>query len=461
MMRRYAQQYPCVESESFSTWFEPGSDYVLTDSAFEQLLALARNESSPGMPLMYVRRLNKDVKLVPTELKALVENRIRKLMTLTKDIDDVTTDYVDPSEGAWLVDEDLADPVRLVCKNEPQKTSKETRNVASVSLVDSMVDSIVNYHQMQCEIEAVQEGYATKGHWPHPSTVGLDLETPENLEHLLQRFALELRYEESQGSCMADSDVRGYEYSVSVAAHRLYQAWHVAMRNRAGGAQPWWWRLFRARNWVLLHPCLASSDGHLFTLAIAIMLSGSKTTAHKNSVIRALLPTIVDVRFKGAFKRILTADVNGDDANEATGGKDASTIMAGYLDLGFLMTDFHLQTRPLEVRFCSWVHREIAPRPEGYGKSLMKLLSKKVLPYEEYVQFHQRYVVTGVVDFRKLFPLVAPVIEETSLLRLAEEYAFSEELTGWAKACFTSAKQNFVLKQNGESEDDGPQGQED
>lgn len=446
--------FPCAVDEKFETWFEPGSDFVVREQAFEQLLALARNESSPGLPLMYTRRLNRDVKLVPTELKALLEERIRKLLTLDRDIDEIEADYVDPAEGVRLVEFGFADPVRTFGKNEPQSVDKETRNISSVSLVDSMVDVILHWHQMQVEIDAVATGYQLKCHWPHPSTIGIDLDTPENLTHLLNRFRAEAEYEEGLGCKMCDSDLRGYEYCVGVGAHRLDQAWNTAMRRRAGRTEEWWWKLFRARNWVLMHPLLATSSGRLYTLAVAIMLSGSRRTAHKNSVIRGLLPTIVDMRHTGRCVRILTADVNGDDANESNGGKTREQIAAGYLELGFLMTDFNVQNlEKFEVHFCSYIHRSVAPRPEGYGKSVMKILAKSSLSVEEYRQFHLRYVVTNVVVFEEFFPLVAPVVATGVVAQLLAEGLLTAEQAAFAANCSTPAEQEIHQNQHGAQEE--------
>lgn len=409
-----------MEYSKFCDVFVEGSDFVLRDDVFLELLKLARNASSPGLPLMYNRKTNKDVKDYPVEMKAMLEKRIRTLVR--SDLPDVATvkgDYVDPSVAVDLVDDGVCDPVRLLNKNEPTRAGKTTRNIASVSLVDSMVDVIVDYAQLQAEIQLVADCYASGLHWPHPSTIGIDLATPANLAHMLKRFQIRQEREEQRGSTMADSDLQGFEYCWSVACHKAYAAWRRAKAlTSLRPPEEWWWKLFRARNWCLMHPLLATSRGTLFTLRIAIMLSGRRTTAHGNSVVRSLLPSIVDVVCTGRYTRLLPSDVNGDDANEATAGKDRSSIEAGYKSLGFKLTDLniHVKGTPIEVHFCSWIWRERNPQPEGYGKALMKLLDKReVLSLAEYLQFHERYVETGVVSFPVLFPFIRTLLPEDAL----------------------------------------------
>jgi len=368
---------------------------------------------------MYERRLNKDVKEFPDELKGLVEKRLRKLATLDKDIDSVKTDTIDPAEACRLVDGDFCDPVRLINKNEPTVPGKPTRNVSSVSLIDSIVDVILDIMQLQEEVRLVSDGYEKGQHWPHPSTIGIDLQTPDNLAFLWRRFALRARLAMERLRFHLYGDVSGWEYQFSVACHRMYQAWWVCLLNRVGGAPAWWLRLKKARNWCLMHPLLVSSSGQMYSLSIAIMLSGSRRTAHANSVVRAAVPSVVSYPLLKSLppqERVLDADANGDDCAEESVYAKPHALIDAYAALGFKLTDVEYTADTEEVHFCSWIFRERKMQPESYGKALMKLLAKKqVLDNVEYFQFHDRYVVTGLVSFVKLFPFVRTLLASDCL----------------------------------------------
>lgn len=422
-MREFCGRFPFRGVASYESWFWPVAEdtpmFYFREEAWVELLRLVRDQSSPGAPFMYIERLNGALKEYHSlELKCQVEKRLRALHELgrSRDVTAIPGDFVDPKEAVRLVDSGCADPVRLVNKNEPQKNTKPTRNVSSVGVVDSMVDAFLYWMQCLEEINAVQDAYKANQHWRHPSTVGIDLQTPWKLHHLFKRFKLRVLNAAKKGYRIVSNDISGYEYSESLACQQFYHLWWIAqsLRGGLGGAPVWWQRLHAGRSWCIAHVLLVSSGGQMYTLSIAIKTSGQRRTAHGNSVVRAVLPTVANTAaalpLGGA---VLESDVNGDDCAEEDGGKTPDVMERAYAALGFKMTDILVQDpgAPLHVVFCSWNFEEGNSRPEGYGKALMKLCQNRVvIPFAEYLQFHTRYVSTRVLQFAEVFPLISSMV---------------------------------------------------
>ncbi len=413
-----------------SAWFVGGKVgvsedcFVIKEDVWSDLMCILKKQASPGVPFMYDFATNERLILEPAVLKPEVESRLRKLYSLGEslkgDLGDPTQLFVDPQEGVRLVQQGFCDPSRTFGKNEPHKLGKPTRLIVSMSVVDSIVDMILVHQQLSTEIHCVQVHQAEGRHWPHPVTVGFDLNTKKGRIHFYERIIAKIR----SGLDMAQNDTSGFDASFHVACHHLYQTWWDCMGNRAAaqgmGPEVWWRFVHLARAYCRKHRVLMTSDGMLLALCIAVMGSGEKQTAHGDSVVRALLCTLAQFIFcEGSPKRItwfrqeledavmgipsrvpVSADTNGDDCVEDKLGLQLTELTACYARLGFALTDSTpCEGNPISVTFCSQILTPDGGRPEAYGKALFNLLQKPIESADsiELLTFWSRYVSTGLI----------------------------------------------------------------
>lgn len=406
--------YPDSRVWSFDVLFVCGSDFVLRDEVWSDLCTLLKNASSPGVPWMYDHSLNEALKEFDSaSLKAMVEARLRllSLFQLPEGCWDSADLSVDPAVGPELVRRGLADPVRLFGKNEPQKRTKPTRNIASVGVVDALIDVLLFHSQNQEEIRVLQRHERADQEWLHPSSVGFNMYDPRTAARFTQR----VHRMASRTKRVFSNDVQGFEYSFHRGCHNWRREWWFRLKQRQK-QDSWWFVIANARFYCQMHPLLMSSDGALFTLTVAIMLSGLRSTAHDDSLVRAMLPTLTTLLVTGPPPQDTEAYVecvdNGDDCAEE-GVLEPEQSAAAYAACGFTLSDCSVVPYvPLEqfsFHFCSQVFTSTGCKPEAYGKALFNLLQNKTPSWPQLGEFCQRYVLTGLVDLERLRSVYPPM----------------------------------------------------
>lgn len=250
------------------------------------------------------------------------------------------------------VEAGLRDPVRLFVKNEPHTVAKieakRFRLIASVSLVDSLIQRFIFSEQNKAEVR----------NWETiPSCAGMGLED----DHAV-KFWRKL----SKSACYTSTDVSGWDWSMA--------KWMLLMEADARDKLthgPRWWHVVQRRLLTLMaHKCyqLSGKRAKLYTLdEPGVMDSGSQVTAASNSRIRVMMHLLASgfpLRFAGGFSCISM----GDDAVERT-----FEDMAGkYSKLGLRLTD----VKPVRgsMEFCSHEITANACKSLNVDKSIYKFL---------------------------------------------------------------------------------------
>lgn len=367
---------------------------VLRDDAFESLWRMTNPSASPGLPYMYNYATNKKLGDDRHLVKKSVEDRINKLIRMDdeKNILNLRGLFVDPAESVRLVRQGLTDPIRVFGKAEPIKLNKMTRNVSSSGIVDFIIDKLLFSRQMNVEIEMQKQNnnahYALRA---FPSTIGWDMNTLENRQSMFRRVRL-MRGTGNRRSVVYN-DISGFEYSYGLPCYKLYQSWWEASeKSKRDLNYNIWRRLMTARFWCMVHIVFMTTDGELYAPKIPIMCSGRVITAHGDTIVRSILPSVIKPDY---IERYPHAIANGDDCVEEC--YDLDTVTQAYADIGFKVTDVGVFDGE-RVHFCSQILTEDGGRPESYGKALFNLLSQKKLELAQWLDFENRYIRTGVLS---------------------------------------------------------------
>lgn len=311
-------------------------------------------DSSPGFPWMCAAGTNEQliallgqdaiVDLVVSRLEALLAGFARY-----------------EQGGSWtaseLVENDMCDPVRLFVKNELHGRDKvrdrRFRLIASVSLIDQLVERILFSRQNKAEIDAWQV---------IPSKPGMGLHD-EGLDALKEGIGKLQR--------PVDTDVSGFDWSVkdwalnldAVARLRLMgfnTPIKLSQTYRYSAVE----RLVLARVRCLSLSVLVTSDGGVYAQQQpGIQKSGSYNTSSTNSRVRWMM-----ARLAGAEEAICM----GDDAVEEyhPGAPEA------YKAMGLLVKEYEERSLEVGLSFCS--HRFTADgpaEPENWSKLTARLLN--------------------------------------------------------------------------------------
>lgn len=264
-----------------------------------------------------------------------------------------------PMGAVEAVRQDMCDPIRLFVKNELHSIDKvETgrfRLIASVSLIDQLVERVLFSEQNKLEID----NWATT-----PSKPGLGLHD-EGLE-ILQANMAEFKRP-------VETDVSGFDWSVKGWALHLDA---VARLRLAGYATPIrysaTYEYSNAEKIVLNRvACLASSvlvtsDGGVFAQARpGIQKSGSYNTSSSNSRMRWMMAMLA-----GAEKAMCM----GDDCIE----EFCDGAFEVYQNLGLLIKSYEEGSLEQGLSFCSHTFQEgRMARPERWARLTAGLLAKK------------------------------------------------------------------------------------
>jgi len=291
-------------------------------------------KSSPGYPLMRLAATNKEL----LELHwSLVENAAVARLQLLEEVDLVDLRAMNASE---LVEGGYTDEVRVFVKNELHSKAKAAegrmRLIMSISVVDQVVERVLNSAQNQLEINRWEK-------LPSKPGMGLDDDSLLSLEeqvHLLSNGIGE----------PVSSDISGFDWSVSQWALDL----DAQVRAALSGA-PIWLKVHEKRAVCLGLSQLVFSDGAVWDQLIpGIQKSGSYNTSSTNSRIRAMLAWLVAGRIgnpryggreslEGGGKVMAM----GDDAIETTTSMDL--LKPNYERLGFTLKEVSR-----DIEFCAY-----------------------------------------------------------------------------------------------------------
>lgn len=222
-------------------------------------------DSTPGMPYKLLGPTNEKVlEKFSTHIGQLVLARIHQLSKFNlHELKQLT--------AFGLCERGLCDPVRVFVKNEPHSKVKMSqgryRIIASVSLVDSLVQRCLLQAQDELEIEM----------WTtHPSQPGLGF-TRSMTKQFLKQIP--------EGD-VAEADVTGWDWSVQGWEFEAEAFMRVLL---VDSCPPLFARLLQNLLYVQSMSVISLSNGEMYQqLSPGIMKSGSKNTSSSNSRIRAL-----------------------------------------------------------------------------------------------------------------------------------------------------------------------------
>jgi hypothetical protein len=273
-------------------------------------------KSSPGYPYMRLGRTNGDVLAAYSSL--IEDLAVRRL----KDLWEADLEELAELSAQDLVDCGYCDPIRVFVKNELHGKIKvaqgRMRLIMSVSVVDQLVERVLNGAQNNCEISKWED---------IPSKPGMGLGD----EGLL---TLQANFKAMQNPL--SSDISGFDWSVS--------AWWLDCDARARAMLTGLGHdMHRKRAMCLGRSLLVFSDGVVWAQTVdGVQKSGSYNTSSTNSRIRYMLAALVAKRggWDGA------ACAMGDDAVEDSPDED---LAPAYLQLGF-----RLKEVSRELEFCAY-----------------------------------------------------------------------------------------------------------
>lgn len=272
--------------------------------------------SSPGFPYMRLGRTNEDVLGLHRSL--VVDLVVHRLMILQE----FPAEFIRSLSSDALVSCGFCDPIRVFVKNELHSREKvaqgRMRLIMSVSLVDQLVERVINSAQNKLEILSWQ-------HIPSKPGMGLDDESLASLERQIKSMKNPL-----------SSDVSGFDWSVS-------QEWldFDARVRQQLTCEPF--DLHLKRSWCLGNSLLVFSDGVVWKQTLpGVQKSGSYNTSSTNSRIRAALAREVAARVDGVGACIAM----GDDAVEDSAIQELAPI---YLEYGF-----RLKEVSRDIEFCAY-----------------------------------------------------------------------------------------------------------
>lgn len=306
-----------------------------------------KRDSSPGFPFCNLARDNGQLF---DNSWALVRSAACQRLHLLSQAD---PDQVRSMTAAQLIESGLTDEVRVFVKNELHSTAKvqegRMRIIASVSVIDQLVERVLNGPQNNAEI-------ASHEYLPSKPGMGTHDEGLASLRRSIGKL----------GSPMS-SDISGFDWSVS-------QEWldlDARVRARLAGAGRLS-RMFVNRATCLGKSRLVFSDGDVWDQQLpGVQKSGSYNTSSTNSRIRVALGLLVAKR--GGWEGAVMA--MGDDAVEHVPRGMRCGIVELYGDLGFTLKD-----PSREIEFCAYRFKPEGYEPVRWHKMLASLLNSRPRP---------------------------------------------------------------------------------
>lgn len=274
-------------------------------------------KSSPGYPLMRLAKTNGDLlKVAKATVVALAVERLERLEK---------ADYGEMLglTAEQLVERGFCDPVRVFVKNELHSELKvaqgRMRLIMSISVVDQLVERVLNSAQNQSEIRVWED-------IPSKPGLGLHDEGLASLEAQIKKLGRP-----------QSSDITGFDWCVS----QWWLDFDAVARERLSGDVS---GMHLKRACCLGLSVIVFSDGVMWAQTTrGVQKSGSYNTSSTNSRIRAACAFIVGWR-NGIDPAVIAM---GDDAVERAGVGDP---VSAYARLGFKLKE--LSTAAIE--FCAY-----------------------------------------------------------------------------------------------------------
>jgi len=332
-------------------------------------------DSSPGVPLSLLGNTNSQViSILGDEFLDMVCNRVENLLTY---------DFQTPEQS---LEQGLCDPVRVFVKNEPHKISKlqegRPRLIMSVSLVDKMIEKLIDFHINKHEIA----NWRTMSYKPGMGfTPEMNLDIFDSFNNLgLNNFA--------------EADIKGWDWSVK----DWMKSFDVEFRLRCQTqTHPWYHRLARQRSSCYTNSVLQLSDGSLIIHPPGLILSGSENTSSTNSKIRDMTIKLVlldDQFYRPAVKQVATM---GDDSIEPY----VPNAIEKYRRLGLVCKMYKRLTNSFE--FCSHIYTPKGAYAINIIKETMNLLNHTVCDSDKRLLISQfEYELAFNPDFPKLLEVL-------------------------------------------------------
>ncbi len=328
-VRRVASAYPRTKIPG---GFDKNClDYeVLEKRIIFHLQESVKSDASPGFPLMRLADTNE--KLLANH-QALVVQAVLERLELYSHPE--TLEFVMTAPCEHIVANHLADLVRLFVKSEPHPKTKindgRFRLIASVSLIDQLIERLLFSTQNRAEIQSYQDIPSQPGMgFSEDSMHGLGERLGKLTTGSLQKRGIDF-------SKIASGDISGFDWS-------LYP-WElildIRVRLELMGAEPssLMWRLCMVRGYILTKAVFVTSQGRILSLlSPGIQLSGSYNTSSTNSRIRYALALLVGARW---------ALTMGDDCVE----EYVPEAPDRYLELGHPLKFY--ETFDNHIEFCS------------------------------------------------------------------------------------------------------------
>jgi len=268
------------------------------NTAYETALMGVELTSSPGMPLAKFGSTNREIL---ERMGPLVKELTYDRMMLLSMYNPKSMSAVD------LVKWGFCDPVRVFVKKEPHKPDKiregRLRLIASVSLVDQLVERVLYGNQQAIEV----------AHWPTiPSKPGMGLDD-DSLQRLYQSWELMKNPHEA--------DMSGWDFSVQGWELEWEADFRAALCESVDTELH---KALKARAYCESMSLFMLSDGRLLQQRVPGMrLSGSYNTSAGNSHIRVLAAYLVGSKSVFAM---------GDDSVEDVDSSDG--VIQRYAELG-------------------------------------------------------------------------------------------------------------------------------
>jgi hypothetical protein len=326
------------------------------------MIQLVKRKSSPGIPFVAYGSTNEKILDNPVAFEALVRAIVRRIKRLVK----IPLDHNYDNRRS-LMEEDLADLIRLFVKQEPHKEAKVLANrwrlIWSISLVDQVVERFFwNTHAKReiamWEIIPSKPGMGAADY--QLKSLGLQV---EGLIRYRRR-----KNPSARNGPLCDRDVVASD--MELAEWMLFSGVVSMLIEYDYPLESDFWRGQYARHKLGCRPIVSLSNGEMYeTLNPGLMLSGRFVTSFLNSRVYTFISALRGER----------AMCMGDDTIESNVSDMSEAEIERFYELVGLPTEIGLRDTLEGLEFCSLLfHKDgdnIVAHPKRWGRSLYRLLS--------------------------------------------------------------------------------------
>jgi hypothetical protein len=335
--QKILRNYPHTDTPS---WYS-GTVSKITPYVLSQLMDTVKRDSSPGLPLHA---------LAPTKGEIVDKHKELVIQAVLARIDLLTSVDILPEDPVDLVKRGFVDPVRIFVKDEPHSLNKirqgRYRLIASVSIVDELIEKSMFTEQNSCEID----------NWlTCPSKPGIGLSLDDQTDQFWDSVEPTLSDE-------AEGDVTAWDFSMK----EWMLKFDVEARLKLAHASPdsVFAKLMRNQTHCFARSVFINSSGKMFKQSIpGIMKSGSYRTSSTNSRCR------VGVSYMIGSERCIAM---GDDSVE----QYVPDAITRYEAIGVNLKMYKQCQDSFE--FCSHLFSKGKSIPLNWDKGLYRLLSNEL-----------------------------------------------------------------------------------